>query len=499
MTPGLGYGDAIGVDVLGMYAELQNMGVEVFVFTINGSSTTALPTYHYADTRWLLPHHDDLLIYHYGTWDSAAMTELRRQKCRVAIKFHNVTPSKFMLPYSADFAAGTKRAYNDIARLVQLPIELYLCDSEFNAQELQQLGAPKGRTIALPCFHSADSLLQQNDDEAIVRQLSASAFNLLTVSRIVPNKNFERMLVALDVMVREKRFSGCLHIVGSRDPRLKGYSDELDGIVATTGLSTHVRFHGSVSPTTLATLYRYSDLYWTTSQHEGLGVPLIEAMAFGMPIVSSRMGALPETCGEAALYADTTADCIQVLSSIVENDKLRANLKKLSNERYRAVYRSDIIASEFRAALDVVKHLGQQRVEASVLDIAGDWFGIPTAEAIVRAAALVSPALPPNAFAGRDRRMDFIDWILRDGWRQSSELENYLSSPEFLDFARRIQVPRMAEHLSSQMRLAWTFSRFAQSSFDLRTSEQTRQFVRWYDRELASSYWKPAPRAQRRE
>ena len=321
MTPGLGYGDAIGVDVLGMFAECQKVSPNVFIFTPHGTSSTALPTYHYADTRWLLPNPDDLLIYHYGTWDPSALREMRRQKCRIAVKFHNVTPSKFMMPYSVEFSAATRHAYDDIGELLELPVELFLCDSEFNASELHALGAPKDRTITVPCFHSAEGLLHEKEDEVTLSQLRSHAFNILTVSRLVPNKNFEEMLACLDALVRQRRFFGCLHIVGSRDARLKAYTDDLDAYIADTSLARHVVFHGAVRPSTLATLYRHSDLYWTTSQHEGLGVPLIEAMAFGKPIMSSTKAALRETCGDVALYADTTDETVETLTKILEDDK----------------------------------------------------------------------------------------------------------------------------------------------------------------------------------
>src|SRR5271163_1420590 len=126
MTPGLSESDAISNDVVGMYTTIRARGFDTYIFTESGESSTALPTYHYADAAWLLEASDDLIMYHYCIRDDPGMKALRRMRCRLAVKYHNVTPSGYMTPYSIEFTRGTRMAREALAELVELPVNLFL-------------------------------------------------------------------------------------------------------------------------------------------------------------------------------------------------------------------------------------------------------------------------------------------------------------------------------------------------------------------------------------
>ena len=69
-------------------------------------------------------------------------------------------------------------------------------------------------------------------------------------------------------------------------------------------LHKHVRFFGFVSDETLAALYRLADVFVFPSLYEGFGLPPLEAMASGTPVITSNVSSLPEVVGDAALLID---------------------------------------------------------------------------------------------------------------------------------------------------------------------------------------------------
>jgi glycosyltransferase involved in cell wall biosynthesis len=483
MAPALSERDAISNDLAGMYTALQARGFDTYIFTQNGESTTALPTYHYTDAAWLLDASDDLIVYHYCTWDAPGMKVLRRLRCRLMVKYHNVTPSAYMAAYSIEFTKGTRMAREALAELVELPVNLFLSDSEFNAEELARFGVPPYRSIVVPPFHVTADLLGRPDDSSLVARISSYANNILAVGRLVPNKGCDLMLRCFAELLRQRPYNAHLHFVGIQDPRLNAYINKLHEILKIKGIGDNVTFHGNVKPGALATLYRHCDVFWTTSQHEGFCVPAVEAMAFARPILSSRMGALPETCGSAALYAHSAIEFSEILGAMLLDDECRAQLGREGRRRYLQIFDTRHIAKRFTEALSKIEASGLERVVASSLSTAGDWFGLPCGDRLIQLALQVCDPLPSDALDGRDRRMDFLDWILREGWRRSDQVARYLRSEEFLLYANQIEVPRAAAHFTPIMRLVWQFSRFAQSSFDLRFPEQVQSFANWYARE----------------
>ncbi len=89
-----------------------------------------------------------------------------------------------------------------------------------------------------------------------------------------------------------------------------------------------MRFFGFVPERTLAALYRLADAFAFPSLYEGFGLPPLEAMACGTPVVTSRISSLPEVVGDAALLVDpySVEDIASGLERVLGDDALRAEL-----------------------------------------------------------------------------------------------------------------------------------------------------------------------------
>ena len=166
-------------------------------------------------------------------------------------------------------------------------------------------------------------------DEAIARVRERYQLDhrfVLYVGNIKPHKNLVRLVEAFD-QLRARGFDDLtLLIIGDEISKLPA----LRRAVHSHKLHKHVRFLGYLPDETLAVLYRLADVFVFPSLYEGFGLPPLEAMACGAPVVTSNVSSLPEVTGDAAVLVDpydaaSIADgTAQVLSDPALREKMRA-------------------------------------------------------------------------------------------------------------------------------------------------------------------------------
>ena len=166
-----------------------------------------------------------------------------------------------------------------------------------------------------------------NDPVAPSRGSGAEAVHLLAVGSIVPRKGYDVLVAALSGL---KDLSWRLSIVGdpTRDPDC---SKTLDRDIDRFDLRSRIDRLGAVSQQTLATLYDRTDLFVLPSRFEGYGMAFADAIAFGIPVIAARAGAVPETLpAQASILVppDDVSSLASVLRRLIENkaerDALRA-------------------------------------------------------------------------------------------------------------------------------------------------------------------------------
>ena len=176
---------------------------------------------------------------------------------------------------------------------------------------------------------------------------------LLYSGNVKPHKNLERLIDAFH-RLRQSGFNDIkLLITGSEISR----HAELRRAVHRFNLHRHVRFLGYLSEETLASLYRLADAFVFPSLYEGFGLPPLEAMASGTPVLTSNVSSLPEVVADSALLIDPyqPASIAEGLARILSDDVLRARLIKDGRAR----------ASSFSWEASVRRILTIYREEAS--------------------------------------------------------------------------------------------------------------------------------------
>lgn len=219
---------------------------------------------------------------------SAVPDFLSQQKLTLFLIYHNITPPKYFTRVDPMWADKARQGLAQLHDLRQ-QTGLAAADSAFNELDLTAAGFQA--TSVLPITLHLDRYQQPNNEitEARIQQAGP---NLLFVGRFAPNKKQED-LVRLMVHLHRIYPSAKLYMVGARWE--VGYDTRVEQMAAEFGLSENVLLTGKVSHQDLLTYYRTCDLYVSMSEHEGFGVPLIESMYCGLPVLAYGVAAVPFT------------------------------------------------------------------------------------------------------------------------------------------------------------------------------------------------------------
>lgn len=165
---------------------------------------------------------------------------------------------------------------------------------------VQSYGVGEEQTVVAPlgvsaCFLEGDT----PDSDNIVPEADERPFALI-VGNLERKKNVDTILRTWREVLRLSGANVRLVVVG----KAGNAWGRAHAIVRSGGLEKHVQFAGYVSQAKLATLYKAATMLLYPSLEEGFGIPPLEAMACGTPVIASNAGALPETCGDCAILLD---------------------------------------------------------------------------------------------------------------------------------------------------------------------------------------------------
>lgn len=170
---------------------------------------------------------------------------------------------------------------------------------------------------------------------SVCDRYSIRAPYVLYISRIEhPGKNHARLIRAFARMKSETDLPHQLVLVGSDWTR----AEEVHRVADKTGLNDDVRFTGFVDGADLPDLYRGADLFVFPSLFEGFGMPILEAMACGVPVACSNISSLPEVAGDAAAYFDPSdeSSIANVLGDLLSNPDARNRYAEAGLQRVAA-------------------------------------------------------------------------------------------------------------------------------------------------------------------
>lgn len=172
--------------------------------------------------------------------------------------------------------------------------------------------------------------LERETSMAVARRYGVERPYVLSVGSLEPGKNRGRLIRAMHELRREG-IDQALLIVGQRAWK---YEDDL-ALARELGMDDRVTFAGYVAQDALPALYAAAEAFAFPSLYEGFGVPVLEAMACGAPVVTSNVSATAEVAGDAALLVEplSVESIRDGLRSVLTDAALRARLSRRGMER----------------------------------------------------------------------------------------------------------------------------------------------------------------------
>ena len=284
----------------------------------------------------------DVLVYQYATASGIAPWLAQRRETLV-VNSHNVTPPEYYAAWDNPLARHQLEAQIQLRQLAPRAA-LGLAVSAFNESELREAGF--ARTAVVPPAAIMQGGAAADEASRTPSQGERAGTGWLMVGRMAPNKGIELALIALLVSRAHHDAYATLQVVGRSV--VSSYTDALHQYVDELGLHGAVSFRGSVTDAELAAAMARAQVLVVASQHEGFGVPVLEAMTAGLPVVANRAGALPDVVGDGGVLVDAR-DPYEVAGAIARLRTDDAHREALIEAGTRRVATLDLQAAGDRA------------------------------------------------------------------------------------------------------------------------------------------------------
>lgn len=259
---------------------------------------------------------------------------------RKVLVYHNITPPSFF-PAGSHIQRYAQKGY-DMLEPLRNAVSGSIAVSEENAEELRRRAYNSPAVI--PILLDQERLAESPWNDALVQEHSRIP-TILFVGRFAPNKG----QVDLVEVAGELKRTGCqfqLVLVGGYNREEPSFQ-RVEQRIQELGLAGTVILTGKVSDEDLRAWYRASTVYCSMSEHEGFGVPFLEAMTFDLPIVAFESSAIPQVLGESALMfrRKDPRSIAALLSELLGNRALRRKQLEAQRERLRAFTKEQIARS----------------------------------------------------------------------------------------------------------------------------------------------------------
>lgn len=358
-TPSFQPHDAIANQMAEMHRLALRMGAQARIWCAEPARRTDVATDHFTHYR---AQAGDVALLHYGSGsvidpflkEVAATTP-------VALHYHNITPHHFLAPYNPPLAAIVKQGRDRIANHDFGTPPYSLVDSAYSRDELRGMGYT-GEIDVLPCLVRT-ALLQSAQPAQRNETQWRDTVNWLFVGRLSPHKDQAAILHAFAHYHRHIEPRSRLILAGSARSA-PGYQHYLRAWAAALGIEDALVF-SQPNDAQLAAFYAAADVFVCLSQHEGFCVPLIEAMAFDVPIVALARTAVPDTLGNAGVLLDSNQPALvaEAVRLVLTRPDLRDSIVAAQRRQFQR-FTPEVIEAQIVAALKKLQALADAGARA---------------------------------------------------------------------------------------------------------------------------------------
>ncbi len=279
-----------------------------------------------------------------------------RKKVPSVLTVHDV------IPFTFREAMGLYRnifLYKPGIRMACRLNDIIVTVSEFSKQDIvKKVGVPHDKIRVIP-----NGLREQNPKDPSLEEELKNKFEIkdtfiLNVGGIHERKNIVRLIHAFARMVNLNGYSGKLLITGSVSgaPYQNKMKSICDASVRETGMENRIVFTGFISEKELDSLFRIADFLIYPSLYEGFGIPILEAMKMGLPVITSNTTAIPEVSGDAAYLVDPNniEEMTSVMSDLILNRQRQEEMIEKGLERARSYTWQNVSESYLKLYQEII-------------------------------------------------------------------------------------------------------------------------------------------------
>jgi glycosyltransferase involved in cell wall biosynthesis len=294
-----------------------------------------------------------LLVYHASIGEPVVSSFLLSRPEPIVLVYHNITPAEYFTDLDPTFAELLVLGRVELEQL-RPRVVMTIAASRFNAAELEAIGYDDVRVI--PPVVNPFRLACTTPDAGTLSYLDQEFHEpfLLFVGQLLPHKRPDLLVKAMHIASTYLGLRARLLLVGQN--RFAPYADAITSQVRELNLD-QVHLVGQVGDARLAAMFRRATAFITVSEHEGFCVPLLESLAFDLPVVARACAAIPETLGGAGLLLPETASTelvAEAIDRIVRDEVLRRDLVERGRRRLRELTETDASVEMLRAIAEVV-------------------------------------------------------------------------------------------------------------------------------------------------
>lgn len=210
-------------------------------------------------------------------------------KGKMVVTIHDV----YHLAHFKQLSLMQKIYTKAIFPLIKKKCKYILTVSEFSKREIVKYVNIEDKKIAIT-YNGVDDIWRNIEDIEVENITNPY---LIYIGNVKPHKNLKNLIIAFDTIRKKVPYD--LIIIGKKDGFITG--DE-EVIRLSQSMNERVKFTGYIEDNKLIKIVKNADAMVFPSYYEGFGLPPLEAMACGTPVIASNAASIPEVCGDAALY-----------------------------------------------------------------------------------------------------------------------------------------------------------------------------------------------------
>jgi len=261
-----------------------------------------------------------------------------RKKAACLLTIHDVIPFTFReaMPFFRN-----RGLYRPCLRVACRLNDAITTVSEYSRHDIaRRTGTPLDKIRVVPNGLREPAPSNPAREAELEAEFGLSDGFVLNVGGIHERKNIPRLIRAFARLVRTEGYRGKLLITGSTSgaPYQEKMKKACDAAVAAAGMAERVVFTGFVAEDDLDLLMRRAQVFVYPSLYEGFGIPILEAMKVGTPVVASNVTAMPDVAGDAGVLVDPhDVDAMaEGINRVLRDADLRQTLQRRGFERAAA-------------------------------------------------------------------------------------------------------------------------------------------------------------------